>query len=72
MSNNTLAIANTAGIDAVDPLLQSDFALAKEQFDICDVATALTGLDVVQSGDTFRLEDGSCPICGHETVKKSV
>ncbi len=65
MSNNTLAIANTAGIDAVDPLLQSDFALAKEQFDICDVATALTGLDVVQSGDTFRLEDGSCPICGH-------
>ena len=65
MSNNTLANANTAGIDAVDPLLLSDFDLAKEKYDICDVATALTGLDVVQSGDYFRLEDGSCPICGH-------
>ena len=65
MFNHVSDVANSAGIVAVDPLLVSDFALAKELFDICDVATALTGLEVVERGNTVRLEDGSCPLCGH-------
>ena len=46
--------------------LTIDFAAIKEQFPIMDVASALTGQDVKKVGsNTYRLDDASCPLCGH-------
>ncbi len=46
--------------------LNIDFAAIKEQFPIVDVASALTGQDVKKVGsNTYRLDDASCPLCGH-------
>lgn len=46
--------------------LTIDFAAVKEQFPIMDVASALTGQDVKKVGsNTYRLDDASCPLCGH-------
>lgn len=46
--------------------LTIDFAAIKEQFSIMDVASALTGQDVKKVGsNTYRLDDASCPLCGH-------
>ena len=46
--------------------LNIDFAAVKEQFPIMDVASALTGQDVKKVGsNTYRLDDASCPLCGH-------
>ncbi|MFM4993924.1 phage/plasmid primase, P4 family [Aeromonas veronii] len=46
--------------------LNINFAAIKEQFPIMDVASALTGQDVKKVGsNTYRLDDASCPLCGH-------
>ncbi|PSJ87756.1 phage/plasmid primase, P4 family [Aeromonas veronii] len=46
--------------------LTIDFAAIKEHFPIMDVASALTGQDVKRVGcNTYRLDDASCPLCGH-------
>lgn len=46
--------------------LTIDFAAIKEQFPIMGVASALTGQDVKKVGsNTYRLDDASCPLCGH-------
>ncbi|WP_429154018.1 phage/plasmid primase, P4 family [Aeromonas media] len=46
--------------------LTIDFAAIKEQFPIMDVASALTGQDIKKVGsNTYRLDDASCPLCGH-------
>ncbi|MFQ1863968.1 CHC2 zinc finger domain-containing protein [Aeromonas veronii] len=46
--------------------LTLDFAAIKEQFPIMDVTSALTGQDVKKVGsNTYRLDDASCPLCGH-------
>lgn len=66
MSNNMLANTKSAGMVAEQALLASDFTLAKEQYDICSVASALTGSEVKKQGSYCKLEDDYCPICGHE------
>ncbi|HCH55281.1 phage/plasmid primase, P4 family [Aeromonas hydrophila] len=47
--------------------LNFELADVKEQFCILDVASALTGQDVKKAGtDIYRLDDASCPLCGHD------
>ncbi len=45
--------------------LNIDLATIKQQFSILDVAESLTGQDVKKTGNTYRLDDQSCPLCGH-------
>ncbi len=46
--------------------LDINLADIKAQFSILDVTSALTGQDVKKIGaDTYRLDDLSCPLCGH-------
>ncbi|KTA85928.1 phage/plasmid primase, P4 family [Aeromonas salmonicida] len=46
--------------------LNVNLSEVKEQYCILDVASALTGQDVKKIGaDTYRLDDLSCPLCGH-------
>ena len=41
--------------------LNIDLATIKQQFSILDVAESLTGQDVKKTGNTYRLDDQSCP-----------
>ncbi|MFM5185494.1 phage/plasmid primase, P4 family [Aeromonas veronii] len=65
MSQSTLCDLEFALADAGHSL-NIDFAAVKEQFPIMDVASALTGQDIKKVGsNTYRLDDASCPLCGH-------
>ncbi|MGU5595925.1 hypothetical protein ACV1C6_21690 [Aeromonas sanarellii] len=64
MSQHTNCDLEFALAEAGYPL---NFELAdiKTKFSILDVTSALTGQDVEQLGEIYRLDDRSCPLCGH-------
>ncbi|MGL6564199.1 phage/plasmid primase, P4 family [Aeromonas dhakensis] len=64
MSQHTNCDLEFALAEAGYPL---NFELAdiKAKFSILDVTSALTGQDVEQLGEIYRLDDRSCPLCGH-------